>query len=87
LAEHDGSMLKAASKDLSVAIIRRVFDNEPGPARDIVLLNAGAALYAANVADSLANGVDRARDALASGRAGEALFNFIQTTQGLAAQA
>jgi anthranilate phosphoribosyltransferase len=87
LAEHDGSMLKAPSKDLSVAIIRRVFDNEPGPARDIVLLNAGAALYAANVADSLANGVDRARDALASGRAGEALFNFIQTTQGLAVQA
>ncbi|MGC4059770.1 MAG: anthranilate phosphoribosyltransferase [Aquabacterium sp.] len=85
LAEHDGSMLKAPSREASVATVRRVFDNEPGPARDIVLLNAGAALYAANVADSLADGVERARDALASGRAGEALFNFIQTTQGLAA--
>jgi anthranilate phosphoribosyltransferase len=85
LAEHDGSMLKAQNREMSMAIVRRVFDNEPGPARDIVLLNAGAALYAANVADSLANGIERARDALASGRAGEVLFNFIQTTQGLAA--
>jgi anthranilate phosphoribosyltransferase len=85
LAEHDGSMLKAQNREMSMAIVRRVFDNEPGPARDIVLLNAGAALYAANVADSLGDGIERARDALASGRAGEVLFNFIQTTQGLAA--
>jgi len=85
LAEHDGSMLKAPNREMSVAIMRRVFDNEPGPARDIVLLNAGAALYAANVADSLSEGIERARDAIASGKAGEALFNFIQTTQGLAA--
>ncbi len=87
LGEHDGSALKAASREASVAIVRRVLDNEPGPARDIVLLNAGAALYAADVADSLANGVERARDALASGRAAEALFNFTQTTQGLASAA
>jgi anthranilate phosphoribosyltransferase len=86
LAEHDGTLLKAANREMSVAMARRVFDNEPGPARDIVLLNAGAALYAANVADSLSDGVERAREALASGRAGEALFNFVQTTQGLAAQ-
>lgn len=87
LAEHDGSMLKAPNREMSVAIMRRVFDNEPGPARDIVLLNAGAALYAASVADSLSDGIERAREAIASGKAGEALFNFIQTTQGLAAQA
>ena len=82
LAEHDGSMLKAQNREMSMAIVRRVFDNEPGPARDIVLLNAGAAIYAANVADSLADGVEQARDALSSGRAGETLFNFIQLTQG-----
>jgi anthranilate phosphoribosyltransferase len=87
LAEHDGSMLKASSREMSVAIVRRVFDNEVGPARDIVLLNAGAAIYAANVSRSLAEGVDMAREALSSGRAGEALFNFVQATQGLAAQA
>jgi len=86
-AEHDGSALKAANREASVAIVRRVLDNEPCPARDIVLLNAGAALYAADVADSLANGIERARDALASRRAAEALFNFKQTTQGLASAA
>jgi anthranilate phosphoribosyltransferase len=87
LGEHDGSALKATNREASVAIVRRVLDNEPGPARDIVVLNAGAALYAADVADSLANGIERARDALASGRAAEALFNFTQTTQGLASAA
>ncbi len=84
LAEHDGSALKAHSRDASVAIMRRVMDNEPGPARDIVLLNAGAALYVANVVDSLADGVHRAREVLANGGAGESLLHFIQTTQTLA---
>jgi anthranilate phosphoribosyltransferase len=87
MAEHDGSMLKAANREASLAIVRRVLDNEPCPARDIVLLNAGAALYAADVADSLADGVERARQVLADGRAGEALFNFVQTTQALATPA
>ncbi|MDE2402696.1 MAG: anthranilate phosphoribosyltransferase [Burkholderiales bacterium] len=84
MAEHDGSRLKAQNREMSVAIMRRVFDNEPGPARDIVLLNAGAAIYAANVADSLADGVHRAREVLANGGAGESLLHFIQTTQTLA---
>lgn len=85
MGEHDGSMLKATSREASLAIVQRVLHNEPGPARDIVLLNAGAAIYAANVADSLADGVERARDALASGRAREAMLKFVQTTQSLAA--
>ena len=68
-------------------IVRRVLDNQPGPARDIVLLNAGAALYTANVTESLAEGIDRARQVLADGLAGEALFNFVQSTQALAASA
>jgi anthranilate phosphoribosyltransferase len=46
-----------------------VLDNEPGPARDIVILNAGAALYAANVADSILAGVALARKAIESGAA------------------
>jgi anthranilate phosphoribosyltransferase len=62
--------------------VRRVLDNHAGPARDIVLFNAGAALYAANVADSLANGIERAREALASGLAADRLYAFVQTTQG-----
>lgn len=86
MAEHDGSMLKAPSREASMAIVKRVLNNEPGPARDIVLLNAGAAIYAANVASTLADGVDRAREALASGRAAQALGQFVQTTQKLAAE-
>jgi len=85
LAEHDGTLLKAGNREASIEIMRAVLDNQSGPARDIVLLNAGAAIYAANVADSLADGVERAREALASGRAAERLLKFVQTTQSLAA--
>ena len=85
IAEHDGSMLKAQTREMSQAVLQRVLANEPGPARDIVLMNAGAALYAADVAGSLADGIDRAREALASGRAAEKLEQFVQATQRLAA--
>ena len=85
IAEHDGSMLKAQTREMSMAVLQRVLANEPGPARDIVLMNAGAALYAADVATSLADGIDRAREALASGRAAEKLAQFVQATQRLAA--
>jgi len=54
--------------------------------RDIVLLNAGAALYCANVAGSVAEGIERARDAVASGRASAKLAHFIQTTRRLQPQ-
>ena len=85
IAEHDGSMLKAQTREMSMAVLQRVLANEPGPARDIVLMNAGAALYAADVAGSLADGIERAREALASGRAAEKLSQFVQATQRLAA--
>jgi len=84
IAEHDGSMLKAQSREMSLAILQRVLANEAGPARDIVLMNAGAALYAADVAGSLADGIERAREALASGRAAEKLEQFVRATQRLA---
>jgi anthranilate phosphoribosyltransferase len=84
IGEHDGSMLKAANREISLALLRRVLGNEAGPARDIVLLNAGAALYAADVSASLAEGVERAREALASGRAADQLEQFVQVTQRLA---
>jgi anthranilate phosphoribosyltransferase len=57
---------------------------ETGPARDIVCLNAGAALYAANVADSIADGLQRARAALASGAAKAKLDAYVAYTQRLA---
>jgi anthranilate phosphoribosyltransferase len=46
-----------------------VLDNQPGPARDIVVLNAGAAIYAADITDSLEAGIARADELLADGSA------------------
>ncbi len=50
-------------------MMNRVLAGEAGAARDIVLLNAAATIYAANVADSLEAGVEAAREAIDSGRA------------------
>jgi anthranilate phosphoribosyltransferase len=61
-----------------------VLGNEAGPARDIVILNAGAALYAANVAGTMKEGIDKARAVLASGAAKARLQQLISTTQQLA---
>ena len=71
----------------SMALLRAVLDDEAGPPRDIVLLNAGVALYAANVAASMADGVALAREALASGAAKAKLQQFVARTQTLAAAA
>jgi anthranilate phosphoribosyltransferase len=58
-------------------------DDTPGPVRDIVLLNAGAALYAADAADSIAAGIARAREAVASGAARAKLDQFVAATRRL----
>jgi anthranilate phosphoribosyltransferase len=84
LPVYDTRVLKVANKDESVGCIRRALGNEDGPVRDIVLLNAGAALYAADVVGSLGDGVAAAREAVASGRALAKLEQFIATTQKIA---
>ncbi len=61
--------LKVDTPEASRAMLLGVLDNQPGAARDIVILNAGAALYAANVADSMAAGMALAREVIASGAA------------------
>lgn len=53
----------------SLAMVMSVLDNIPGAARDIVALNAGAAIYAANLVDTLADGINKAQQVLASGAA------------------
>jgi anthranilate phosphoribosyltransferase len=65
--------------------VLEALDNRPGPAREIVALNAGAALYVCGVADSIANGLTRARDALASGAARRKLDEFVAATRKVAA--
>jgi anthranilate phosphoribosyltransferase len=63
-----------------------VLDDREGPARDIVLLNAGAALYAANVAGSIADGIAKARLAISSGAARAKLQHYVTVTQALSQQ-
>lgn len=69
----DVTRLTVDSAEQSLAIIRGVFDNQGGPARDIVVLNAAAALYSANMADTLEEAVRTADRVIASGEARERL--------------
>lgn len=77
MQSHDA--LKAAGAAESLTMIHAVLADTPGAARDIVLLNAGAALYVGGVAASLAEGVERAREALSSGLAARAFEHFRKT--------
>jgi len=61
--------IKVETPEASRAMLMGVLDRQPGAARDIVLLNAGVALYAANVVDSMAAGITRAREVIDSGAA------------------
>ena len=83
LAVHDARVLRVANRDESMACIQQVLANEDGPKRDIVLLNAGAALYCAGVATSIGEGVARCREALASGAAQAKLAQFVAVSQRL----
>ena len=79
--------LKVEGPEQSRQMLIGVLDGHTGPARDIVLLNAGATLYAANVASSIADGIQRARTALDSGAARAKLDAFVSATQGLGSAA
>jgi len=76
----DLSALKAEDAQDSLRIIRSVLANQEGPARDIVCLNAGAAIYAAGLAGSLAEGVARAAEVIASGEAAAKLEQLVAAT-------
>ena len=64
----------------NAAVIRSVFEGTDGPARDVVLLNAGAAIYVGGEADDLEKGVERARKAIESGAASRLLEQLIEQT-------
>ena len=61
--------LAVVDAESSLVMVNSVLDNKSGPARDIVILNAGAAIYAANITDSLAAGIKKAAQVIASGAA------------------
>ena len=77
--------LRVDSAEASKALLRSVLDDEPGPARDIVLLNAGVALYAANVCSTMAEGVALARETIASGKALAKMHQFVARSKELVA--
>ena len=91
LAPEDVGLRRTAYEDIAggppdynAAVTRRIFAGEPGPARDLAALNAGAAIYVAGRADTLEAGVRAAEAALDSGAATEALDTLVALTQQLA---
>jgi anthranilate phosphoribosyltransferase len=64
----------------SLRMINAVFDGEQGPASDIVALNAGAAIYVAGLADSLARGVELATETIGSGKAKQTLQALVEAS-------
>ena len=90
----DFGIAMAASRNLRVrdamesqVMVRAALDDAPGLPREIVSLNAGAALYVAGLAESIDAGIALARTTLASGAARAKLEAFIATTRELAGQA
>ena len=84
----DFGMLMASNRALRVETAEQskdmllgVLDNVPGASKDIVVLNAGVALYAANVVDSMAEGISRARAAIESGAARTKLSQLVEFSQ------
>jgi anthranilate phosphoribosyltransferase len=76
--------LRGGSAETNAAITRAVLGGEPGPRRDVVLLNAAAALLAAGLASDLREGLEEARRALDAGAAQEKLKHFIECTRTVA---
>jgi anthranilate phosphoribosyltransferase len=73
--------IRVADPQESLAMLLGVLEDHPGPARDIVVLNAGAAIYAAGLADTLAAGVVKADAAIAGGGARNCLDRLVVLTQ------
>ncbi|HEX4116556.1 MAG TPA: anthranilate phosphoribosyltransferase [Solirubrobacteraceae bacterium] len=80
LADPSDPLLGGGSPAENAAITRAVLDGEQGVRADLVLINAGAAIYAAGAVDSIASGVEAARAAIASGDASAALERYAQAS-------
>jgi len=79
----DSAVLRVENPEQSKARVLEALENRAGAARDIVALNAGAALYASGRVDSIAAGIDAAKAALESGAARAKLNQFIAATRRL----
>lgn len=74
----DLSTIKAKDSADSLNIIKSVFNNQQGAAKDIVCLNAGAAIYVSGLTDSLASGIEKAQAVIADGSAKEKFDALVQ---------
>jgi anthranilate phosphoribosyltransferase len=85
LPRHAPDGLLGGDAHLNACILRDILSGEErGAARDVVLLNAGAAIYVSGRATTIEEGVRLAEESIASGAAGEALEDFVRTTRRLA---
>ncbi len=80
---YDRRAIQVTTVEESKAMIQAVLDNQPGPAHNIVAMNAGAAIYVAGVAKTMKAGVERASQAIKSGAAKHKLEEFIAFTKQL----
>ena len=78
--------LKVDTAEASKAMLTEALDNVEGTPRDIVILNAGTALYAANETESIREGIERARESIASGAAKRKLESFVALTRKVASK-
>ena len=76
----DNNEIRVDGVDESLAMVRSVFDNQAGAAKDIVCLNAGAAIYVSGLADTHQQGIELAQQAIADGRATDVLQQLVSQT-------
>ena len=74
-------LLKVQNAQQSADIIQRVLDGQPGAARDIISINAAAALWISGICDDLSAGIERCRMAIDKGHAQKILQELIETTK------
>jgi anthranilate phosphoribosyltransferase len=84
LVEAPVEEIAGGEPEANAAVVRSALDGAGGPARDVILLNAGAAIYLGGQADDLGAGVERAREAIDSGAASRLLDQLIERTSKLA---
>ena len=80
---YDRRAIQVTTVEESKAMIQAVLENQPGPAHNIVALNAGAAIYVAGLAKTFKTGIERASQAIKSGAAKQKLEEFVAFTQKL----
>lgn len=81
LQRADISILAVENAEDSLKVMHAVLDNQDGPSQDIVLLNAGAAIYTADIEDTLASGIESARRVIENGSARSKLDELAKLTQ------